>query len=886
MPAVDWRLWLGLGVGTAAVQALAWLLARGLRLRLSRAAVLGGLLLPLLLLAPWLDGEPLLVPCNLMSGHFPGVPKLAHPDPHELLNDVIYQFIPWELEVRHALSAGRLPFWSDLLEGGSSPWANPQAAVLSPLATLARIVPIQHHLLAMLAFKVLIAFEGTWLLARRLGRSRPASLLAAGGFALGGALLPWSLYPHSAAAAWVPWLVAGTVGLFRRPDGRLLATTAAIAAAVLLSGHPETAAVAALFAGLCGFCFRRRRPGLPRGLAAAALAAALGFGLAAPHLVPFLRILPGSQRAQEMLAQEPVAHPVRLADSRTWFELGRWPFMLSPVSPHAFGRPYRDPFRGAVNWTDSGSGYAGLVAFAGALVALLAARDRKVWPLAGFALLAMLLPARFVPLSQLLHLVPFLRVPAYARFLLVGCLALVLAGAFGIDRLLGYRTGQRRGRQPDGEPDLLSRRPDEKPDQPGHHRPDEPPDLLSRRPDEHPDLLSARANEQAEPPARLDHRPAGRPGASAAARPRPGPTVWISLALAVVLSLAVAADGHVLLVWGLIAAGALAAALLPARRRPLAAALLGLALLADLVPWGRSHLPSGHPALFYPRTQFLADLEQLVGDPAAFRAVGAEFLVYPGLLAVYGQADPRPHNPLAPMAYLRVLRGAFDFAPTAQDYFARFGNVDHPLLDFLGVRGVVASVAMPPSRTLELADGGRYAPFYLFRNPDPLPRWFQPAAADVIAGREIEGWIARLDRPGRVSLFREEVGPWTPAGLDGRVHPLRVLAAEPGRVALAVPPRPAETLIASSVLYSPGWRATAAGRRVSTVQVHGAFLGVRVPPGAERVDLRFRPPGLLPGLAACLLAILTCATLLLRSLGLRQRRGLWGGGRVRLGSPS
>lgn len=190
MPPPDWRLWLGLAAAMALGQGMVWLLARGLGLRLSRSAVSGGLLLPLVLLAPWLGGNPLLVPCNQLSGHFPGVPVLARPDPHELLNDVIFQFIPWELEVRHALAEGRLPFWSDLLEGGSSPWANPQAAVLSPLAMLARLLPIQHHLLAMLALKVLVAFEGTWLLARRLGASRVASLLAGGGYALSGASSP------------------------------------------------------------------------------------------------------------------------------------------------------------------------------------------------------------------------------------------------------------------------------------------------------------------------------------------------------------------------------------------------------------------------------------------------------------------------------------------------------------------------------------------------------------------------------------------------------------------------------------------------------------------------------------------------------------------------
>src|SRR5262249_1649697 len=185
-----------------------------------------------------------------------GPPGPAPRDRPALLNASIYQFPPWELEIRHALAARRLPFWSDLLEGGSSPWANPQAGVLSPLQIPARLLPIQHHLLGALALKILVACEGTWLLARRVGRSPASSLLAGAGFALGGGILSWGLFPHTAAAAWVPWLATGVIGLFRRPTGRSLATTAAITAALLLSGHPETAAIGGLFAALSGLLLR------------------------------------------------------------------------------------------------------------------------------------------------------------------------------------------------------------------------------------------------------------------------------------------------------------------------------------------------------------------------------------------------------------------------------------------------------------------------------------------------------------------------------------------------------------------------------------------------------------------------------------------------------
>jgi membrane protein YfhO len=779
---LDGKFLLLLAVALAVTQGVCWLLARGLGMRLGRWAMAGGLLLSLALLAPWLDGSRLLAPCDVLMVPVPGAPRFAHLDRHDLLNDAIYQFLPWELEIRHALAARRLPFWSDLLEGGSSPWANPQAGVLSPLQIPARLLPIQHHLLGALALKILVAFEGTWLLARRVGRSRPSSLLAGAGFALGGGILSWGLFPHTAALAWVPWLATGVIGLFRHPRPRGLATTAALTAALLLSGHPEVAAIGGLFAGLSGLLLRRRALGLPRGLGAAALAALLGFGLAAPHLFPFLAILPDSQRAHEAIAQTLPPHRFALLPPSRWFLPGRAPFVLAPTNPRAFGRPFRDPFTGPVDWADADSGYTGLVAFAGALLALFATRDRRALPFLAFAGLGVLLAARFLPFIDLLYAVPPLRVPAYERFLLVGSLSLAVAAAFGTD--------------------LLLRRTD-----PGGHR--------------------------------------------------RGIGITVGLAAAAGASLAVHADLAVAALW---AGLALAVVLGVWNRRRAAAALLGLVLLLDLLPWGRSLLPAGHPALFYPRTPFLADLaREASAGGGPWRAVGAEYLVYPSLLPFYGIAEVRPHNPLAPMPYLRVLSAAFAFHPSMVEYFSPFKNVDHPLLDFLNARVVVGSVAMPRSQTLIPIDGGRYAPFFLYRNPEALPRWFVPTGWAVIDRgdpRGIERFIAGMADPARVALFADEVGAWRPSGLPARPEALTAVAAAPGHLTLALPAPagPGGTLVATSIPASRGWRARAAGRPLATLTVDGAFLGVRVPPGTREIELRYLPPGLLPGLVVFLVA--------------------------------
>jgi hypothetical protein len=538
---------------------------------------------------------------------------------------------------------------------------------------------------------------------------------------------------------------------------------------LLLSGHPETAAFGGLLAAVCGIGLRRRAIGFRRGFTAAALAALLGFGLAAPHILPFVAIVPDSQRSRDMMAHELPSGPVSLLAPLTWFAPGYGGFVVAPVSPHVYGRPYRDPFQGPFNWADSEAGYTGLVAFVGALIALFGARDRRAWPFLGFAIASLLLASRFLPLSALLELIPPLKVPAYSRCLLPGSLALCIAGAFGVDL------------------------------------------LLSRR------------------------RTRGRREALA----------WVGIVAAAVASLWAAADEWTIGLWA-----GLYAALVVARLRPRWGAMaLGAVLLIDLVPWSRSLLPEGHPSHFYPRTEIMEILAKEAGDPAEGRGTGGDLLLYPNLLPVYGIADFRPHNPLAPVRQLDVLGAAFGFHPTMNHYFAPVHNVDHPLLDFLGVRVVLGSPAVPPSRTLERIDGDRFPPFTLYRNPDPLPRWFFPEAVDAIGRNGVAGWIAGLKNPRRVAVFQDEVGTWRPAPASGPVPPPAVISSSPGRVLLEVPTGSPKVL-ASSVAWSRGWSAYSDGRALKTLVVNGAFLGVRVPGGVSRIELRFLPPGFTPGIAA------------------------------------
>ena len=422
--------------GAVVVQAVLWFLARSLGRPLSRGAIALGQLLPWLVLGPWIGGPELLVPTGALAGQVPGTPPLAAADEFAILSDTVFQLMPWELEVRHRLAEGRVPLASDLLDGGSDLWSNPQAGVLSPLATLARAAPVQHHFLVVLALAVLVAFQGAWLLARTLGGRPPTATLAGVSFALGGAIFAWALFPLAAVVAWTPWLVAGGVRLARAPRPRTLAATALAAAAVFVSGHPEAAAAAALLAPVAALAARRRRESWLRPLARTAAAGLLGAGLAAAHLVPFALLLPHSQRAREHLEATFAMTEAQLLSPRTWFAEFKGALFFSPASPLAFGTPYREPFSGPIARPVAEAGYTGLAAFLG-LAAVPAARSRRrTLPLVAYAAAALLLASEFLPLRAAIQAFPLLRLPEYTRFLPVAALALAVAGALAVQDLL------------------------------------------------------------------------------------------------------------------------------------------------------------------------------------------------------------------------------------------------------------------------------------------------------------------------------------------------------------------------------------------------------------------------------------------------------------------
>ncbi|HEY3567980.1 MAG TPA: hypothetical protein VGP73_08605 [Thermoanaerobaculia bacterium] len=735
-------------------------LARGLGSGVGWGERLLACLAVLALCLPWLAGRRLFLPLDeTLANNIPDLELPADPDRHGVYNDVVLQLYPWEAEVRAALRAGRPPFWSDLLDGGSSPWSNPQTAVLAPTALLARSGPLEQFFLLHFALKALTGWLGALVLGRLLGLRKVARGIAGASFGLGGGVVSWSLFALGTVIAWTPWLAAAAVAIVRRPQRSTFVAASLIAAAILLSGHPE----AVIGAGIISLGFAlatgrartpwRRRLARIGGFAACCL---LGAALAAPVLLPQTLQMLGSLRAARAAERAAPAAPAGFEKR----------LFLAPLNPEVFGRAFHDDLRGPETWPVDGSCYLGVLAVLGLPAAFLTRRKRRLaGPLLALAALFYLLAAGFAPLAFVASRLPYVNAIILSRWLPAAGLCLVIAGALGLEAVF---------------------------------------------------------------------------------RREIGPMAVLIPAAAILL------PGHP---WRLPAVLALALAALFVRVRPARWALLA-AVLLDLIPWARDYLPTGHREMLYPVTPFMRTVQDHARAYPGSRVTGAGFHVYPSILPVYGLAEVRVDNPAADIRYLRVLDAALGFQPEGKRYKGALTNVDSPLLRFLGVSVLISSRHAPKPKGWPRLDHNEFAPMRLFGDPDPLPRWFLPTSAVMADPREPWEAVAALEDPRQVVLtnpgWRPPERPWDPGAVrwtGGR-----------GRLRLEFP-ADGWKLIASSIPYSEGWTAEAGGRRLRTVPVDAAFLGIVAGPGTGAAEVRFEPPGFRAGLVLCAAALLLGAGL-------------------------
>jgi hypothetical protein len=290
------------------------------------------------------------------------------------------------------------------------------------------------------------------------------------------------------------------------------------------------------------------------------------------------------------------------------------------------------------------------------------------------------------------------------------------------------------------------------------------------------------------------------------------------------------------------------AALFAIRPVPAAATLL---VLADLwVATWRYNPPSRAEDVF-PETGAIRFLKS-VPQPARMTAWGWAF--QPDTPGAYGLDDVKGTDPIQHRHYMFMLTGYLDLVKGSPDQM--IGNVERPFFDYLNVRHLYLSPddAIRPAVMIERYRGPDGV---VLENLEALPRYFIVRSVDVVPDTGAAIYLSRF-----ITDFRERAVA-NAAPFDGPSARLgggdvRVLEYAPSRTVLEVESR-GVNLVATSDVHWPGWRAYWNGVRKDVVTVNGAFVGVFVPPGRGRLELRYRPREVDDGLVAAVVGLILLA---------------------------
>ncbi|HEX7422005.1 MAG TPA: hypothetical protein VF505_19125, partial [Thermoanaerobaculia bacterium] len=352
--------------------------------------------------------------------------KPINPD----INDLALQIVPWANQVRESWRAGHVPLWNNLSGSGYPLLASAQSSALSPLRLLALALPLGQSFAAEAAMKFLIAMTFTFLFCRRR-YSEIASAAAAVCFAFCSFVVVWLHFPLGTVAVFVPAALYQIELIAERRTYPRFVFAAALWAAMIFCGHPETVAhiffISLLFVGWLALVerpFPTSRDALKfvGTLIGALIVAAL---LASPFLAPFAEAITKSRRFSELQSRPNVIG-----------YYSDWPSVVLLLQPRFYGSiPFEKTWVSAPS-AESITGFAGLLGIA-AWFALLVhvVRTRQWRSRESFLILATIIVLGIIlgwpGISQLFHLI--FKLAANARLRLLLCFLVAVQTAAMID---------------------------------------------------------------------------------------------------------------------------------------------------------------------------------------------------------------------------------------------------------------------------------------------------------------------------------------------------------------------------------------------------------------------------------------------------------------------
>jgi hypothetical protein len=274
----------------------------------------------------------------ILDGRRPSVDHTDHGDPRPVGNDATFVFLPHHLQVARTLrDFGHLPAWDPSGFGGRPMVGNPQGGLFYPPVWLAWWLDWPAALGWLTVAHLLWGGAGMFLLARRQGLAAWSATVAAGVFQASPYLLAQAFeghYPHVWSACWFPWAFLAHLDL-RAGRGRGLLAMPLILALVALAGHPQEWFLLVLALSAWS-AFDSLQVARSEGLRAGARSLlrwvaclALGLGLATIELAPDLEALPWSCRGSAVESASGLPRNYML---RAWSG-------LQLLSPWALGGP-------------------------------------------------------------------------------------------------------------------------------------------------------------------------------------------------------------------------------------------------------------------------------------------------------------------------------------------------------------------------------------------------------------------------------------------------------------------------------------------------------------------------------------------------------------------
>lgn len=730
-----------------------------------------------------------------------------------------------------AVRSGAWPLWDPRLGFGQPLLATPSTQVLYPWTWLTLALPMGAAYTVYVVSHLLLGAIGLWLAARRWGVSSGGALAAGVVWMLSGPLLSLvSIWHHLAGACWMPWVLLAWHAFVDRPSAGRSALLGAVFTAQVLAGSAD---MCALTLALGAAHALGRLLGEPlvshtnalraRGVAFAGLLAGL---LSAALWLPALDFAIGSSRLglPESLRTFWSVHPATL------------PQLLLPVRPHEW--PLSLPARAAAYESREpflGSLYLGLASLP-LVAAALRCGGRRALGLAAVSLAALLVALGkhgfvYGPLAALFPPLQILRYPSKVTLAAALCWALLVG--LGVDAL--------------------------------------------RRP------LAAEAARRAALAGLVAALSIGAGGRAALEWPAWGAALLEPGANA---GRALAADAwRVAAACGFVVAGLVIALAVRSRHAAALPALLGVLAALDLFAAHRSLNPTALPSAFFEPPPLIRAVEQM----GVRRLLVFDYTVVQG--KQYRRPLVRELFPRAPEGALAQALSLRSFPPNAvSKLWSVDGSYDQDALGLyplamqrlvavlrlaeetpafvrlLRLGGVEAVAALHSEGLEELALAAEPraawgAPIRLYRVPGALPRAHVVGRSRVAPGRQAFDALATPGfDPAVEVLLDASHDPETPAAftgmarvLEARADLLRVEAelSGPGYVVLAEG-------------YDPGWLATLDGRPAPVRRANVGFRAVAAPAGRHVLEMVYRPPAVIAGLALSAAGLLLLVLLLLR----------------------